>query len=553
VKTHVFLLLLLCAGTPAQGKWDVIHDFGEPMSVVYFVKPEKGFAGSGWVSVPSRAVIHKTTDGGVTWSECPSPFIERGVVASISLEGNVGYAAIKISANSFEEASIWKTTDGGDSWFDFSPQGLREAVGVMDVGQALVLSTWNGGGWVNLPPSTVWNNDLPARDPQRPRTNGLASNGLDVVVTDFLQREWYSSDGGIQWQRSNNIPEAWSVYNLEGTRSFYAASEGDANDPERSIYRSIDGGASWQEIYRFQDRDMTFTGHIDGKGTRLYVQSALSAGFGMYRSDDLGLTWKAVGGPSGLRDTRFAVQGCGDIVYALDADGALFKTSDGGDASFVADGFFLGTPTFGKVGDTIEVPIFIRNIGPGTTISGTRLSLQVDEDLLSDWAVTNGSVIGSEGQLDLDIIFDPPLTDLYDKSKPVAKLTAINYLTTETTLELRLSTIDIASSSIVAPCGVALTTYMQLPSCGDATIRGVMLSEPEGIASITPSPVRSTARIETNGKKDFSLIVIDMLGRKHECIESTVLNASGLTAGAYTLVMMRDGRVIDRKNFLKVD
>jgi photosystem II stability/assembly factor-like uncharacterized protein len=548
-------VLVLLSNLPhrAEARWERIHDFGGAMSLVYFVTPNDGFAGTGWVSNPQPVAIFKTSDGGSTWKRCPSPRIDEGVVASISIKGSVGYAAIKLLPTSDERASIWKTTDGGESWFDASPTGVEQAVQVLDVGKSIVVSTWDGGAWVNLPPSLVWNLELEVPGNQYRRTNGMATNGTDVVVTDFRSGEFFSTDGGESWDRANDIPESWSVYNLEGTRNFYAASEGvqDDLDPDRNIYRSTNGGASWQVLYHFTDTRIRFTGHIDGKGTRIYFQSAISANLGMYRSDDLGLSWKAVGGPSGNRDTRFSVQGCGEIVYALNTQGQLFKTTDGGDSTFIADGFYLGQPAGGYVGDTIDIPLYVRNVSAATTINGTRLKLNVDRDLLDNWSTKSGTITPNGDELDLDLTFTPPLTSFYDKTIPVAVLRAKNYLTTTTTLPLELTTIEIQATKETAPCGVSQVTYMQLPSCGDATMRAVMLKEAEGIVRITPSPVVSTATIELRNAQNATLTVYDMLGREMTgCVRGDQLNAQQLPAGSYVLVLLQAGRVLDRKSFV---
>ncbi len=81
------------------------------------------------------------------------------------------------------------------------------------------------------------------------------------------------------------------------------------------------------------------TGHIAGFGATLYVQvdgtvTQSNGSSGIWRSNDSGRSWLPIGGPSLEYDTRFAVLGCrGEVIYAFDLKGSVWKTIDGGDGS----------------------------------------------------------------------------------------------------------------------------------------------------------------------------------------------------------------------------
>src|SRR5205814_8295116 len=89
---------------------------------------------------------------------------------------------------------------------------------------------------------------------------------------------------------------------------------------------------------------------------------------GMYRSDDTGATWHYVYGPSHSRDTRFVVTGCNaQVVYAFDALGGVWKTTDGGDGTlgpacrFAADSIRWAP---NACGDTLSFEAFASNCLP---------------------------------------------------------------------------------------------------------------------------------------------------------------------------------------------
>jgi hypothetical protein len=67
---------------------------------------------------------------------------------------------------------------------------------------------------------------------------------------------------------------------------------------------------------------------------------------GLFRSDDLGESWKFVGGPEHEEDSRFALAGCdGNTVFAFDLKGNIYKTSDGGDSTLTSNNLPILTIT----------------------------------------------------------------------------------------------------------------------------------------------------------------------------------------------------------------
>lgn len=388
VRTTIALLLVVLGqASPrhAVARWDVIFDFREQMSFVYFIDKDIGFSGTGNFNRTGIPRIFKTVDGGMSWRRVNTPHADFAFVASITMNGATGYAAINAQDVG---TSLWKTTDEGENWFDESPDDAWDAVDVIDVGGTIMLSTWQGGGWIRRQSSVVWTEE--ANEGFEYRTNGMASNGTDIIVTGWRDAEWFSNDGGQTWSRSDDIPEAWSVYSLAGTRTFFTASEGPTLNPTRSIFRTTDGGNSWEHIFGF-DPDISFTGHIDGMNNTLYVQTDLNSNEGIFRSDDLGLTWKAVQGPSCLRDSRFEVTGCGQIVYALDRFGRLHKTTDGGDGTLDISS---GNNTLSLQQDTL----FIQ----GNSCEPTRTRLNFNNRSCSDIQIDSITASASRAVIDLE-------------------------------------------------------------------------------------------------------------------------------------------------------
>ncbi len=361
-----------------RNTWKAIKKFNTSIGCAFFFDEDHGLLGSGvrWSDIYANApcMIYKTTDGGASWITSAIPDTIAGAVTSISMQDTlIGYASILPSVDyssngTFGNSSLWKTTDGGSSWFD--PFQLDHAITCVYAQNGLILITkWDKnqstqylppdpyGGDYSYDGGVTWTQDTDFR-----RCNGIAfSDSLNGVVTEMNpnlpgNNFWVTTDAGRSWQPTvSNEYESWSIYAVPGTGIYFCANESQWYVPHASINWSTDGGFTWSERASFPA--MHFTGSIAGVGKTLYIQSdtgtawsyadADSYWHGMYRSDDTGANWHFINGPTTSRDTRFAVTGCiGQVVYAFDASGGVYKTVDGGDGTL--------TGLFSLTSDTIQ-------------------------------------------------------------------------------------------------------------------------------------------------------------------------------------------------------
>jgi photosystem II stability/assembly factor-like uncharacterized protein len=80
---------------------------------VSFPDPMHGWTGGGQISAPVQGWVHRTTDGGFTWSGriLNPPYPIRSL---LFLDDQLGFA---VGGNYFQAiGGIWSTTDGGTSW-----------------------------------------------------------------------------------------------------------------------------------------------------------------------------------------------------------------------------------------------------------------------------------------------------------------------------------------------------------------------------------------------------------------------------------------------------
>jgi photosystem II stability/assembly factor-like uncharacterized protein len=237
----------------------------------------------------------------------------------------------------------------------------------------------------------------------------MQGNGVDFVddqhgvVVTYRGHVWFrTTNGGLTWTTLSPIDtgECWGVYGVKGSSTFFTAGENDQSKfgsspiPHSDVRRSDDYGATWRYVSTMPVRT---TGHIAGFGMTLVTQSDTTRKSngpltGLYRSTNGGTTWQSIGGPSNVEDTRFIVLGCrGEVIIAFDASGNVWKTDDGGDGSqpqyrvaetsIALDSLKVCLPS--------DTTVTVTNVGCDTIFITNARSLQSDPDV--QFLSANGS------------------------------------------------------------------------------------------------------------------------------------------------------------------
>jgi hypothetical protein len=343
VQSIVMGLLVLCfLSSAGRASWQLIYtnpkNDGNPFRACFFFNEFVGF-----IAGDLSDGVYKTTNGGQTWTVTAIPLYPGGVqpkgfitqiLMTDPLHGWLTSEPPYYTPPT--NPGLYRTTDGGASW---NPVNVNQDFSdIYQTPSALVATSRYGTGGVISPDNGKTFQNMTGL------TNGVDFvDTLNGVMTGFLQTVWSQTlDGGITWTPlypTDNI-ETWSVYGVKGSNPgwFFTAGEGDQNltpfKPFSSVRHATDYGTTWTTGTTLPFRT---TGHIAGFGFTLYVQADTNqkvANSGLWRSKDSGKTWTLIGGPANDRDTRFAVTGCqGQVIYAFDTSGNVWKTSDGGDGS----------------------------------------------------------------------------------------------------------------------------------------------------------------------------------------------------------------------------
>jgi photosystem II stability/assembly factor-like uncharacterized protein len=220
---------------------------------------------------------------------------------------------------------MWITDDNGVSWSNISDGYFGGSIGAVSVAASDQNIIYVGTGSVDI------------------RGNTSAGRGV-----------WKSMDGGRTWSFMG-LEEAGQIGRIEvhprDENLLYVAAMGHAfgKNPERGIFRSNDGGETWEHVLALNDStgasDLTmnptnprelYAGMWRGERKPWAVISGAEEG-GVYKSTDGGDTWQKLGG--GLPEGVVGKVGVSvspadpDRVWAIleaEPDGGVYRSDDAG-------------------------------------------------------------------------------------------------------------------------------------------------------------------------------------------------------------------------------
>jgi photosystem II stability/assembly factor-like uncharacterized protein len=224
---------------------------------------------------------------------------------------------------------VWKTTDGGNNWYPTFDDMEAQSIGAMAVAPSDPNIVWVGTGepWI--------------------RSNISIGNGV-----------YKSTDGGETWVHmgldlTGRIGRV--VIDPRDSDIVHVAAIGHSYGPqrERGIFRTTDGGETWEQTLFIDENTGVFEIAMDPGNPRVllagawplvirtYGRESGGPNGGIYRSTDSGTTWEKIRG-QGLPDDPVGKIGIAyahsnpNVVYAMIETGApnrgvLWRSEDGGE------------------------------------------------------------------------------------------------------------------------------------------------------------------------------------------------------------------------------
>jgi len=349
------------------------------------------------------------------------------------------------------------TTSAGPDWECVGPYnigGRITALAALPGGVTVYIGSANGGvfksvnsgvNWVPLTDATpIMSVGALAIDPSDAQTvyvgTGEANGSVDSYDGNGL---WRTRDGGLTWQclgleATARIAEV--AIDPQDPQHLLVAAMGKqfSTGPDRGLYRSTDGGATWSRVLSVNDStgacDVVFNPlHPDTvyaatweRVRRPTYRRAFGPGGGVWRSVDRGLTWARVTTGLPARDDNQGRIGLAiapsrpSRVYAMVISGAIggytgrgvYRTDDGGQtwvkrdtglfsSSFGGFGWYFGEITVDPTNPdrvyTCGVNV-LRSLDGGVSYVDVTSGAHVDEHALwIDPSNPNRVLMGSDG------------------------------------------------------------------------------------------------------------------------------------------------------------
>ena len=238
LQSALIIALLLISGIAyAQSGWFQVSDAesGYMMYEVVFPSASTGYA-LGSNSAVNRAVVLKTTDGGINWQKT---FIDGYWLDDIEfVNNNTGYASGAHTINYHDSTYILKTTNGGVNWqvvssirnTSLSRIGFCDAnTGIMFVSMTGIYKTTNGGlNWSLVKTTSYSATKVLYFDPNNIKT---ASTGGIMI----------STNGGTDWLTDSRTVVNYDIFFLNVNTGYSLT-----RDNSLSVVRkTTDGGINW--------------------------------------------------------------------------------------------------------------------------------------------------------------------------------------------------------------------------------------------------------------------------------------------------------------------
>jgi photosystem II stability/assembly factor-like uncharacterized protein len=294
---------------------------------IYFVDSQTGWICGGFDDGTTKnRHIHKTTDGGQTWSSqtVPQGYKVSSVDSIMFANQNIGWA----STSSYYDnpaGDVLYTTDGGATWTVQFNTGLDYNYGIFcENDQRVAVTSWQAASpqgqkvFYSTDGGGSWNSTIP----HELSSNAIYMNGNTIRVTGRYSTISVTHDLGATWSKEF-VSSPWDEIEWSDALHGWVVSGYDCEEDAHNM-RTSDGGITWTH-----DPDVpggTGVQFVDpSNGWMLWNGSPAS----IWRTTDAGSTWTKHSIPSGswIEGMFFANATVG---WAHGGNGTIKVTGDGG-------------------------------------------------------------------------------------------------------------------------------------------------------------------------------------------------------------------------------
>jgi photosystem II stability/assembly factor-like uncharacterized protein len=298
---------------PAPKNPGITGEITNPLSSISFINPSVGWIVGGYS-------IFKTTDGGNSWM-LQSLGVNRSMNAIFFVDENIGFVG-------GDNGELYKSTNGGGSWTKqtvgtnigaiYTMQFLNATTGWIG-GASLIARTTDGTTWIKIGSVTSTIYQLSFID----AANGYAAGQYGAI--------YRSDDGGVIWSKVTAPTTSYSFYSLSfrnTTTGIIAGGRSEGSGTAGKMYRTTNSGTTWTEVP---------LGTIEQLNSITFIDANNGLAVGncgkILRTTNGGDTWPAMcsGFRFHLNSSSFLDANTGFVVGdSGNSSGIMYKTIDGG-------------------------------------------------------------------------------------------------------------------------------------------------------------------------------------------------------------------------------
>lgn len=348
--------------------------------------------------------IHKTSDGGATWTMLGGAASDRvEAIAVDPAKPATVYAG-------FEDFGVYKSLDGGTTWAPLGPTIGTQKLSVEDlvIDAANPATVYAAGYLAGTAPSVgvyrstdggaTWD-DTPLVALVRALVLDPSDASVLVAGTQDGVGLWRSEDAGASWGTSGdglintNVGAVATATSAAGVA--YAATGGEG------VFRTDDGGASWLPTAFTADLGQFFAMAVDPAASGTVYLGTESGD--VFKTTDAGASWAPLAAPTLALVTAVAIDPVApSIVYAGGFGGVARSTTGGAAWTTVNTGLF-----------PVVTALAIDPSAPATLYAGTDplmgsfTGVFKTTDAGGHWSAVNVGLAGATGVAVQALAIDP--------------------------------------------------------------------------------------------------------------------------------------------------
>ncbi len=249
----------------------------------------------------------RSTDGGGSWRQVGSQF-KNGTINFIAVSA-IGDLYIIVNTN-----TLWKSSDDGQTWTQLSITNTLKYI-ITSPDSSIHVYGGIQASYRSFDDGATWDSSALSSGGYFP-TGGADTKGTLFHCVDELV--FRSSDKGASWTKILGL-------SARSYRNISFAPNGDiylsGGGTPYGLYRSVDGGLSWQRKFTPNSADTNILGTAVSTTGRVYFIGR----YDLLYSDDRGETWNSYGNIYTERGSKAVPS----MVWAADPDSGFYVTTIG--------------------------------------------------------------------------------------------------------------------------------------------------------------------------------------------------------------------------------